>query len=298
MATRLKERIGADVFVAMDVPSLIQASELENRLLAVGDASGFGYKLGLELCSAEGVGRVVSSLLANVPKFIDLKLNDIPTTVGKTVAVLRRMAGVRIINVMANCGRDSMLAAVANKGNSLIFAVTVLTSLTEYECSCVYGVGSQKGVNRLVTLAADAGVDGIICAPSDLVAIRDQFPNLFMLCPGVRPSWASNDDQQRIMTPYDAIMAGADGIVIGRPVTNPLGKSPKEALSLVLSEISLAHRHKDRMDKFVGDEEQKHQERMKMNAQATMLLQKRCEGIREEMYAKQEDPANETKWHV
>lgn len=246
---RLKERTGADVWVAMDVPSLFEANNLADKLVQPTPVPNYGYKLGLELCTAVGVPQIVSAMGSGVPKFVDLKLNDIPNTVGKTVRVLSGM-GAEIINVMASAGSEAMRAAVANKGGSLIFAVTVLTSLSDQQCEYIFEVNAAKAVFRFATMATSAGVDGIICSPQDLAKVRPAFKDLLILTPGVRPKWVvAADDQKRIATPYEAIMAGADGIVIGRPVINPPeGITPAEALGRVLEEVRHAWCEREKVD--------------------------------------------------
>lgn len=246
---RLKDRCGADVFVALDVLSLERARDLVASLLQPANMLPIprvthGYKLGLELCSAEGLPRLVA-VEGEAPLFVDLKINDIPTTVGNTVAVVSKLLskyGRRgIINIHAAAGEVAMRVAVDHKGGSLLFAVTALTSLSDRECEYIFGVNAEKAVYRFAMMARDAGVDGIICSPKDIERVRGSCSELLILTPGVRPTWAAANDQKRTATPREAILAGADGIVIGRPVTNPPeGKTPAEALANVLFEVENA----------------------------------------------------------
>ena len=235
MPTRLQEKTGATLYIALDVPDLLTAQNIINDL----GPHGYGIKLGLELCTAVGLPELLKHLDPQIPKFIDLKLNDIPNTVANTVRILSQM-GAKIINLHASCGKKAMQAAANAKGNALLFAVTALTSLTDYDCECIYGATANKVVNRFAMMATDNGIDGIICSAQDLQT-HDLPKTLMYLTPGIRPTWAATNDQARITTPHDAIKLGADGIVIGRPITDPPhGLTRTEALNQILTEINLA----------------------------------------------------------
>jgi orotidine-5'-phosphate decarboxylase len=237
---RLQEKTGATVYVALDVPDLTTAQAIITDL---GPPHGYGIKLGLELCTAVGLPQLLQALDPRIPKFIDLKLNDIPNTVANTVHILSQM-GAKIINLHAACGEKAMKAAAAVKGDALLFAVTALTSLTDYDCECIFGATANKVVNRFAMMAVDSGIDGLICSAKDLQN-HDLPKTLMYLTPGIRPTWAATNDQARITTPHDAIQLGADGIVIGRPITNPPdGLTRAEALQKILIEIQLAHQFK------------------------------------------------------
>lgn len=205
------------------------------------------YKIGLELIMTQKAERVIDYAKQFGAKvFFDAKLNDIPNTVAGAVrAVAER---VDFINVHATCGLAAMKAAVEAAGDSCkVLAVTVLTSLDfgdlqkiGYDLS---GCWSEKeGIDALVTslanLAQEAGVYGVVCSPNEVEELRHNGITLATVTPGVRPIWAASNDQKRIMTPTDAITAGADHLVVGRPITNPpAGSSRFEAAQRVLEEI-------------------------------------------------------------
>lgn len=231
----LYDSVGADIFVAMDLPGIQEVVDAESCLSGV----PHGLKCGMELCNAAGTPEVLRCL-ADKPLFVDEKLTDIPTTIAKTVRVLSSKLQRGIINVYAACGRDSMRAAVENRGGCLIFAVTVLTSMTEADCERIYGVGITKAVMRLATEAWAAGVQGLICAAEHAPLLKANFPSLMLLCPGSRPHWASANEQKQISTPAESVVLGADGIVIGRPVLQPPAPLlPKLALMRVQDEMNL-----------------------------------------------------------
>jgi orotidine-5'-phosphate decarboxylase len=175
--------------------------------------------------------------------FIDGKLCDIPNTVkGASVAISR--LGVNMFNLHASAGKEAIKAAVASKGNSLVLGVTVLTSLGEPECYSIFGNVPGAKVYEFAEMLLDAKADGIICSPKELEIIRRncRFSGLLTATPGVRPIWAAAGDQKRIMTPGEAIKAGADYLVIGRPITKPpveIG-GPIEAAKAIADEIAKA----------------------------------------------------------
>lgn len=214
-----QDNSGGRVIVALDFQTLAEAVRLAELLREhVG-----GFKVGLELLSACGSDEVVSRLKKlDVRIFYDAKFNDIPNTVaGASRAVSDK--GVWLFNVHVSAGRAVLEAAARNKGDSKLIAVTVLTSLSSSECSHVFGGPSEKKVLEFARIAAECGADGIICAPTDLEAIKGSKDTEKLLCvvPGIRPAWAEVGDQARHATPRQAILAGADYLVIGRPITHP-----------------------------------------------------------------------------
>lgn len=175
--------------------------------------------------------------------FWDGKFDDIPNTVGgaaKAVAGLN----VKMFNVHASAGVEAMMAAVANKGESLVLAVTVLTSLEENNAHLLFGGPSKAKVLQLARDAKLAGCDGIICSPQELELLGKQkeLAGLIKVTPGMRPEWAVVGDQKRVMTPGEAIKAGADYLVIGRPITKPPPEigGPIEAAKRIAEEIEAA----------------------------------------------------------
>ena len=197
---------------------------------------------------AEGAGEVVKffkSVGADlaVDIFLDGKFYDIPTTVGKATAVVANL-GVVMINVHASAGIDAMFAAVDNKKSAKVLAVTVLTTREENDAFLDFGAPIKAKVLHFARNAKLAGVDGIICSPQELEFLgkRRELKGLLRVTPGVRPQWASKNDQERAMTPGEAVSFGADYLVIGRPITRPPKEigTPVQAIQSINEEIEAA----------------------------------------------------------
>ncbi len=181
--------------------------------------------------------------------FFDVKLADIPNTVENAVKALSRL-GVKIINIHASAGEKVIKAAVVNKGDSQLFGVTVLTSMEGDECLSIFGADLEQKVVQFANMLVDNGADGVICAPKEGLRLRKipRFDRLIIACPNIRPEWAARvkDDQnvERQMTPAEAIKAGIDMLVIGRPITKPpfeIG-GPVEAAKKIAEEIAQAQK--------------------------------------------------------
>jgi orotidine-5'-phosphate decarboxylase len=148
----------------------------------------------------------------------DVKLNDIPNTVGGAVANITRKR-VWGITIMASAGVEAVKAAVANRADANIIGVTVLTSLKEKECRDIYGRSPAMQVAYFAGALVEAGAQAIVCSPLELDVVRKVIGDkLFCITPGIRSKGAAADDQNRTMTAGDAIRAGADYLVIGRPI--------------------------------------------------------------------------------
>ncbi len=175
--------------------------------------------------------------------FWDGKLDDIPNTVKGASLATSRM-GVKMFNLHASAGIEAVKAAVASKGDSLVLGVTVLTSIGREECISVFGDKPDNKVLCFARMLSEAGADGIICSPKELAELSGAtfFDSLLKVTPGVRPEWAAVGDQKRVMTPGEAIRAGADYLVIGRPITKPPAEigGPVEAAKKVADEIQEA----------------------------------------------------------
>ena len=227
------------IIVALDVDSLDKVRNLVKILAPF----VWCFKIGLELLTIFGAPRIVrlvQSLGGQV--FYDGKFDDIPNTVGSASKAAAAL-GVKMFNVHASCGVEAMAKAVENKGNSLVLAVTVLTSLDKCEAELIFGAPIENKVLQLALYAMTAGCDGIICSPQELRIFERPKgqKGLLKVTPGVRPEWAVVGDQKRIMTPYEAIKAGADYLVIGRPITNPpIGMTPVDAAKKIAEEIAEA----------------------------------------------------------
>ena len=204
------------IFVAVDTPDLARARALAE---AVHGTAG-GLKLGLEFFSANGPDGVHRIAELGLPIFLDLKLHDIPNTVAKAVEALRPLEPA-ILTVHAAGGRAMMEAArAAAPSSTRIVAVTVLTSLDETDLAAAGVSGSPaEQVQRLATLARGSTVDGIVCSGAEVAAARAAWPDGFFVVPGVRPAGAAIGDQKRVVTPAQALDAGASVLVVGRPIT-------------------------------------------------------------------------------
>jgi orotidine-5'-phosphate decarboxylase len=209
------------IIVALDYPDA--ASALAFADLVTADACRL--KIGKELFTAEGPDLVRKLVDRGFDIFLDLKFHDIPNTVNKAVAAASRL-GVWMVNVHAMGGQEMMQAAreatesVARQSPFLI-AVSILTSSGEQQLKQIGMTGSvEENVIRLTKLALESGVDGMVCSAREASVLRRQFgAQPLLVTPGIRPAGASSDDQQRIMTPQQAIEAGSSYLVIGRPIT-------------------------------------------------------------------------------
>jgi orotidine-5'-phosphate decarboxylase len=213
------------VFVAIDTPDLRVARKLAE---AVAPYAG-GIKLGLEFFSANGPSGVSEIAQLGLPLFLDLKLHDIPNTVGKAVAALAPLSPA-ILTVHA-AGGQAMLAAAkaAAPGGTRVVAVTVLTSLDESDLAAAGVSGSPaQQVQRLAGLARESGIDGIVCSGAEVAAARAAWPEGFFVVPGVRPDGSGAGDQKRVVTPRQALDDGASILVIGRPITG--ADDPSDAI--------------------------------------------------------------------
>jgi orotidine-5'-phosphate decarboxylase len=226
------------IFVALDTPALARASELAAQLSPfVG-----GVKLGLEFVGANGPEGVRAIVKLGVPVFLDVKLHDIPNTVAGAMKALAPL-GASLINVHAS-GGAAMMRAAADAAASVrpqpkVLAVTVLTSLdaSDLRATGVSGTPLDQ-VMRLAKLAQASGLDGVVCSPEEIAVIRTACGADFLIVtPGVRPAGAAHDDQRRIMTPKRALEAGADFLVIGRPIT--AAPDPAEAARTIAAELGI-----------------------------------------------------------
>lgn len=225
------------IIVALDVSSFQEAECLVRELIPHVDY----FKIGLELLTALGAPQaigLVNTLGGKV--FFDGKFDDIPNTIAKASRSVS-MRGVEMFNVHASCGIESMRAAVINKGSSIALAVTVLTSTDDNNAQLIFGASSKAKVLQFARDAKMAGMDGVVCSPQELELLgkQSELRGLIRVTPGVRPEWAPANDQKRVMTPAEAIKAGADFLVIGRPITNPpesIGTSA-DAVKKIIEEI-------------------------------------------------------------
>jgi len=200
-------------------------------------------KVGLEAFTSLGP-RIVSEVAETGPRvFLDVKLHDIPTTVGRAVAAAVR-SGAAMLNVHALGGREMLVAAReaagAGDGAPKLVAVTLLTSLDPRALADLPLAGHPEGIaRRLAVLAKECGLDGVVCAPRDLAAVKGACGARFLaVVPGIRPEGNEAFDQKRIATPAAALAAGADILVVGRPIT--VAADPDAALESLLTQIQSA----------------------------------------------------------
>jgi orotidine-5'-phosphate decarboxylase len=201
-------------------------------------------KVGSQLFTSQGPAAVSKLAGLGCEIFLDLKFHDIPNTVAHAVAAAVRLPRVRLLTLHAAGGlavlRAAREAAGNKRGRPALLAVTVLTSFDSATLQEI-GLSGPLGarVLDLAALAKDAGLDGIVTSAHEAAAVRAKFgPGFKILVPGVRPISSAVDDQSRVATPGDAVRAGADYLVVGRPIT--AAKDPRAAAQAIISEISAA----------------------------------------------------------
>jgi orotidine-5'-phosphate decarboxylase len=202
------------------------------------------FKVGSQLFTSEGPKAVEKLSGLGFDIFLDLKFHDIPNTVAHAVAAAVRLPGVRLMTLHASCGLDALRAAREAAGNKknrpALLGVTVLTS---FDLATLHQIGMEGSLESrvlaLAQLARDAGLDGVVTSAYEAAAVRRTFgPQFKILVPGVRPATAEANDQSRVATPGDAARAGADYMVVGRPIT--AAKDPREAALQIAREIAAA----------------------------------------------------------
>jgi orotidine-5'-phosphate decarboxylase len=222
------------LIVALDVPSVEAAQAMVARL---GDAVSF-YKIGYQLAFAGGLSYAGQLAQSGKRVFLDLKLHDIGNTVAAGVKSVSRL-GASFLTVHAY--PQTMQAAVEARDHDLrILAVTVLTSFNDADLAAAgYGATVGEVVARRAAQARDIGVDGLVCSPEEAANVRRIVDDsLTLVTPGIRPAGASDGDQKRIATPRAAIAAGADYLVVGRPIL--AAEDPKAAAEAIVAEIAAA----------------------------------------------------------
>jgi orotidine-5'-phosphate decarboxylase len=223
------------LIVALDVPSVEAARAMVARL---GEAVSF-YKIGYHLAFAGGLSYAGQLAQSGKRVFLDLKLHDTGNTVAAGVKSVSRL-GASFLSVHAY--PQTMQAAVEARGHGLrILAVTVLTSFNDADLAAAgYGATVGEVVARRAAQARDIGVDGLVCSPEEAASVRRIVDGgLTLVTPGIRPAGASVGDQKRIATPSAAIAAGADYLVVGRPIL--AAEDPKAAAEAIVAEIAAAH---------------------------------------------------------
>jgi orotidine-5'-phosphate decarboxylase len=227
------------IFCALDRADLDGALALGRSLVGVVD----GLKVGLEFVTANGPDGVRRVVDLGLPVFLDVKFHDIPNTVAGAVAAARAL-GVAMLTLHVAGGPEMLRAAVESARAGVpcpkLIGVTVLTSLDDADLAAL-GISEkvQAHVLRLAELAWDTGLDGIVCAPPEIALLRGRFEHDFQLVvPGIRPAGSVVGDQKRARSPADAAAAGADVLVIGRPIT--AASDPRAAAQAISAEIAAA----------------------------------------------------------
>lgn len=222
------------IIVPLDVPTARAAREL---IKAIGGTVAF-FKIGNQLFTSAGPKIVQEARASGSKIFLDLKYHDIPNTVRQAVESASAL-GVDMLTIHLSGGGAMCEAAVLGRGISsmLILGVTVLTSLNDVALSQIGFRGSvAEEVLTLAELAKKVGITGLVSSPQELRILRERFGSYFtMVVPGIRPAWSEPGDQKRIMTPRQAVEAGADYLVIGRPIT--ASPDPKKAVQRIVDEM-------------------------------------------------------------
>lgn len=228
----------APVFAALDTTDLDHAKSLARAVAP----HVLGVKLGMEFFYAHGPAGA-RAVAGETPLFLDLKLHDIPNTVAGGLRAVLNHVRPRYINVHAGGGPEMLARAAeavaeASNGETRILAVTVLTSLDGSDLAAI----GQKGppdeqVLRLAQLARQQCCHGVVCSPAEVAMLRREMgPDFDLVVPGIRPAGSDAQDQKRIMTPPDAVAAGATALVIGRPITG--AADPGEAARAIAASLA------------------------------------------------------------
>lgn len=225
------------IYVALDFPDAEAARVLASKLAPL----GVGLKLGLELFSAEGPA-LVSELSSKADLFLDLKFHDIPSTVAGAVSRVAGL-GATMTNIHLPGGEAMARAAVAARDASgspmKLIGVTVLTSLGDEDLATIWGenLEASSSALRLARLARDWGLDGVVASAHEAKAIRESCGEDFLIVtPGIRPAGVESADQKRVMTPGQALAAGASHLVVGRPINR--ATDPAAACRVILEDMN------------------------------------------------------------
>jgi len=225
------------VFAALDLPDLTKCLAVAR---AVAPSVG-GLKVGLEFLTALGPGAVKEIVSLGKPVFADTKFHDIPNTVAGAARAVAAL-GIAMFNVHASGGvammRAAKEAAASVDPNVKAIAVTVLTSMDDTDLSAVGQPAAADQVVRLARLAQSSGLDGVVCSPREIAAVRAACGADFLIVtPGIRPAGADLADQRRVATPEGALKAGADVLVVGRPIT--AAADPAKAAAAIHAGLSV-----------------------------------------------------------
>ena len=234
------------IIVALDVDSFDQARTIAESLRG----TGVTFKIGNQLATREGWPACIEFARSYGARiFCDSKFKDIPETVKLSARAMTSLEP-EIFNVMTDTDPTVLSATMegvaeavaAGTKKPIVLGVTVLTSMSDETCESVYGDLPAAKVIQFASNCARAGLDGVVCSAQEAMMLRanEATKDLLLVTPGIRPAWAATGDQSRIMTPQKAIEAGADYLVIGRPITQPPAEigSPKNAVIKIMEELS------------------------------------------------------------
>ncbi|MCQ4266569.1 orotidine-5'-phosphate decarboxylase [Pseudomonas stutzeri] len=225
------------IIVALDFPSQDAALALAQQL----DPALCRVKVGKELFTRCGPAVVEALRARGFEVFLDLKFHDIPNTTAMAVKAAAEL-GVWMVNVHCSGGLRMMSTCRETLDKiggpaPLLIGVTVLTSMEQADLADLgLDIAPQEQVLRLAGLAARAGLDGLVCSAHEAQPLKAQYPQLQLVTPGIRPAGSAQDDQRRILTPAQAMAAGSDYLVIGRPIAQ--AADPAQALAAVVAELS------------------------------------------------------------
>lgn len=225
------------IIVALDFPSQDAALALAQQL----DPALCRVKVGKELFTRCGPAVVEALRARGFEMFLDLKFHDIPNTTAMAVKAAAEL-GVWMVNVHCSGGLRMMSTCRETLDKiggpaPLLIGVTVLTSMEQADLADLgLDIAPQEQVLRLAGLAARAGLDGLVCSAQEAQPLKAQYPQLQLVTPGIRPAGSAQDDQRRILTPAQAMAAGSDYLVIGRPIAQ--AADPAQALAAVVAELS------------------------------------------------------------
>lgn len=238
------------VCVALDVPGLAEARTLIEEL----DGLVRLFKIGLELFVSEGPAAVRTVQDAGGEVFLDLKVNDIPRTAAACVREVAKL-GASLVTIHGAGGREMIRASVeeaAEHGRPEVLVVSALTSLDDER---LREIGVARGVREhalgIGRLAAEEGAHGLVLSPRELEVVRTALPHLFLATPGVRPAGTSDHDHRRVLTPAGAVLAGADLLVVGRPILG--ARDRRKAATAILDEVRTAEAQREGRHARDGD---------------------------------------------
>ena len=233
--SRSKPEPAERLIVALDFADPREAADLIVRL---GPQVSF-FKIGMELAYGGGLALAETLIQQGKQVFLDLKLHDIPNTVTRATRQVARL-GARFLTIHAYPQTIAAAKAGAAHSNLQLLAVTVLTSYDDKDLAeAGYGLSLRDLVARRAGQAKEIGIDGLVLSADEVAAARLALgPDMILVTPGIRPSGAAVGDQKRVKTPYEAIRAGADYLVVGRPITE--AEDPRAAAQAVIAEIEAA----------------------------------------------------------